>query len=90
LVWTIKFDKKAAKEFKNLDKVIQKNIDKFLMRLTKSSNPRHIGHALKGRLQPLWRYRIGDHRLICSIEDKIVTILVLRVSHRRHVYKKEI
>jgi mRNA interferase RelE/StbE len=89
LAWTIKFDKKAEKEFKSLDKIIQKSIDKFLMRLTKSSNPRNVGHALKGKLQSLWRYRIGDHRLICNIEDKIVTVVVLRVSHRRHVYKKE-
>lgn len=59
------------------------------MRLSKSSNPRQVGHALKNKLQSLWRYRIGDYRVIRNIEDKILTVVVLRVSHRRHVYKKE-
>lgn len=88
MAWTIEFDKKAEREFKKLDKVNQKKIDKFLLRLI-HNKPRNIGRALKGKLGSLWRYRIGDYRLICNIEDKILTVVVLRVSHRRHVYKKE-
>ncbi len=89
MAWTIEFDTKAAKEFKKLDKATQKQLDKFLLKLMKSANPRHIGRALKGSLQSFWRYRVGDYRLICSIEDKIVTILVLRVDHRREIYKNK-
>jgi mRNA interferase RelE/StbE len=87
LVWTIKFDRKAAKEFKELDKPVQKQMDKFLLKLKKSKNPRNFGEVLTGNLKSFWRYRIGDHRLICKIEDEILTVLVVRVRHRREVYK---
>jgi len=90
LAWTIEFDRKAKKEFEKLGKPIQKQIDKFLLKLMKSAHPRHLGQALKGGLQSFWRYRVGDYRLICSIEDKTVTVVVLRVNHRREVYKKEL
>lgn len=88
MAWTIEFDKKAKKEFTNLDKAIQKQINKFLLKLEKSSNPRQFGEALKGTFGSFWRYRVGDYRLICSIEDNILTVLVLRVRHRKEVYKK--
>jgi mRNA interferase RelE/StbE len=87
LAWTIEFDKKASKEFKSLDKSDQKQIDKFLLKLIKGPNPRQYGQALKGSLKPFWRYRIGDYRLICNIEDEVLTVLVLRVKHRKEVYK---
>lgn len=90
MAWTIKFDKKAFKEFTNLDKAIQKKIDKLLLKLKESSNPRVTGQQLKGNKQAYWRYRVGDYRLICSIEDAILTVLVLRVQHRKEVYKKDI
>lgn len=88
MVWTIDFDKKAKKEFANLDKPAQKQIDKFLLKLMKSANPRQFGEALKGNLQSFWRYRVGDYRLICSIEDKILTVIVFTIKHRKEVYKK--
>lgn len=87
MAWIIEFDKKAKKEFASLDKTTQKQIDKFLLKLINSSNPRRLGEALKGNLQPFWKYRVGNYRLICSIEDDIVTILVLRVKHRNEVYQ---
>ena len=90
MAWTINFDKKAKKEFVNLDKSAQKQIDKFLLKLMKSANPRQFGDALKGNLQPFWRYRIGDYRLICSFEDKVLTVIILRVKHRKEVYKKNV
>ena len=90
MAWTIEFDKKAEKEFKKLDKATQKKIDRLIIRLSKSKNPRNAGKSLKGKLGSFWRYRVGDYRLICSLEDKILTIVVLRVSHRRYVYNKEI
>jgi mRNA interferase RelE/StbE len=87
LAWTIEFDKKAEKELKKLNKLTQKNIDKFLIKLSKVKNPRDIGKSLKGKLGRFWRYRVGDYRLICTIEDKTITILVLAIGHRREVYK---
>lgn len=87
MVWTIDFDKKAAKEFKALDTPVRKQIDRFLIKLMKSKNPRQFGDALTGNLKSFWRYRVGDHRLICKIEDEILTVLVVRVRYRREVYK---
>lgn len=90
MAWTIDFDKKAKKEFASLDKSAQKQIDKFLLKLMKSANPRQLGEALKGNMQSFWRYRVGDYRLICSIEDKVLIVIVLRVKHRKEVYKNDL
>ena len=85
--WMIEFDKKAKKEFASLSKPIQKQIDKFLLKLIKSENPRIFGEALKGNLQPFWRYRVGDYRIICQIEDEKIIILILAVGHRKEIYR---
>jgi mRNA interferase RelE/StbE len=51
-------------------------------------NPRSIGDALKGtEFGDLWKYRVGDYRIIASIEDKLVRILVVRIGNRREVYR---
>lgn len=86
----IEFEKKSRKEFFSLDRTIQKQIDKFLLKLSKSKNPRQLGEPLHEGFKTFWKYRVGNYRLICRIEDDIVTILVLRVDHRKQVYKKEI
>lgn len=89
MAWTIKIDKKAIKEISSLDKPIKKRITDFLKnKLAKTKNPRSIGEALHGQLKKFWKYRIGDYRLICDIEDETVTVLVLRVKHRKEIYKK--
>lgn len=90
MVWTIEFEKKAKKEFSALDKSAQKQIHKFLLKLMTQVNPRQFGEALTGNMGSFWRYRIGDYRIICSLEDAVLTVRVLRVKHRREVYKKEI
>ena len=56
-------------------------------RLLGSPDPRQIGKALAGELQGLIRYRVGDYRLICRLEDRVLTILVLEVGHRREIYR---
>ena len=87
MAWTIEFDKKAKKEFASLGKPIQKQIDKFLLKLIKSENPRMFGEALKGNLQPFWRYRVGDYRIICQVNDEKITVLILAIGHRKEVYR---
>jgi mRNA interferase RelE/StbE len=83
----IRVDKKAEKEILNLDKTIQKRIAKFIDRLEACVDPRIQGKGLIGPLKHLWRYRVGDYRILCKIEDKIVEILVVSVNHRKKVYK---
>lgn len=72
-----------------LDRKVQKDIVRFLHeRVEAVVDPRQVGKMLKGDLGELWRYRLGDYRLICDIQDKVVTVLVLRVRHRKSVYRR--
>jgi mRNA interferase RelE/StbE len=89
LVWQIEFDPAAKKELGKLDPQIAKRILKFLKtRLATQADPRKIGEALKGEtLGEFWKYRVGDYRIIASIQDKTVCILVLRIGNRKEVYR---
>lgn len=71
-----------------MDPPTRKRIRVFLEdRVASLSNPRDIGDPLKGELAGLWRYRVGDYRLICDIQDERVTVLVVRIGHRRQIYR---
>lgn len=84
---TIEFDKKAKKEFSSFSKPIQKQIERFLLKLIETNNPKIYGEVLKGNLESFWRYRVGDYRLICLINEKEKTILILAVGHRKEIYR---
>lgn len=57
-------------------------------RVANMENPRSTGKALSGSvLSGLWRYRVGDYRILCNIEDEKIYILVVAIGHRRNVYK---
>ncbi|MGD0838481.1 MAG: type II toxin-antitoxin system RelE/ParE family toxin [Polyangia bacterium] len=57
--------------------------------LAELEDPRSIGEALRGsRLGGLWKYRVGDYRIVAKIEDQLIRILVVRIGHRREVYRK--
>lgn len=87
MAWIIEFDAAAKKELAGLDKPVAKRITAFLReRVAPLEDPRTIGEALKGpRLGAFWKYRVGDYRIICSIEDGRLTVLVLRIGTRREV-----
>jgi mRNA interferase RelE/StbE len=89
LTWRIEFDAAAAKELEGLDKPVAKRITAYLReRVATLDDPRRIGEALKGsKLGDFWKYRVGDWRIIASIEDKAVRILIVRVGNRRAVYR---
>jgi mRNA interferase RelE/StbE len=88
LAWTIEYAETAKKQLRKLDRVAARRIVDFMdERVATSVNPRTIGKALQGPLGDLWRYRVGDFRVICDIQDKVLTILVLRVGNRREVYR---
>lgn len=89
LGWTILLDTGVEKDLKKLGTVAQKKIFKFLRNLVIThDDPRIKGKALQGRLTNLWRYRVGDYRIICKLIDKELTLLVVHVGHRKHIYKK--
>jgi mRNA interferase RelE/StbE len=89
LAWRIEFVPAAAKELKKLGKAEAARIIATLeTRIATLNDPRSIGSALTGDLGGLWRWRIGDYRIIAKIEDERITILVVRIGHRREVYRK--
>jgi len=88
LAWTIEYTQTARKQLKNLDKPLARRILDFLDdRIGKQDDPRILGKALTGPLGALWRYRVGDYRVICEIQDSSTRILVLQIGHRREVYR---
>ena len=89
MAWRVEVARQARKELSKLDPQTRDRILRFLNdRIAPLDNPRAIGDSLKGsRFGELWRYRVGDHRVIARIEDELVSILVVRVGHRREVYR---
>lgn len=89
MTWKIEFTETALRQLQKLDKQTILRIRTFLYeRIGPLENPRGIGEALPGeRLGEFWRYRVGDYRLITRIEDLRVVVLVLRVGHRRDIYR---
>jgi len=89
LPWKIEFTPDAAKGLKRLDKEAEKRILNFMReKISKLDNPRSTGEPLKGsRFAGLWRYRAGDYRILCEIQDEKILILVVLVGHRREIYK---
>lgn len=86
MVWSIEFDARAEKELRKLNRQDAARIFKLLDEVAELEDPRSRGHSLVGQLSGLWRYRAGDWRVICNIEDERVTVLVLKIGHRREVY----
>jgi mRNA interferase RelE/StbE len=88
LAWTIEYAETAKKQLRKLDKVAARRIVDFMdERVALSDDPRGPGKALKGSLGDLWRYRVGDYRVLCDIQDGVLTILVLQIGNRRNVYR---
>jgi mRNA interferase RelE/StbE len=88
LAWTVDYTQTARNQLKKLDNPVARRIVDFLDdRVAKQENPRALGKALTGPLGTLWRYRVGDYRVICDIQHQAVTILVIRIGHRREVYR---
>lgn len=86
--WHIEFHPDAAKELKNLDRAMAGRIVQTLeTRIAVLDDPRSLGAPLEGEHDGYWRWRIGDYRVVARIEDERITILVVRVAHRRQVYR---
>lgn len=86
MIWKIEITRTAEKQILRLNKITRERLIKFVKKLTQC-DPRHSGKALKGNKAELWRYRVGDYRLICVIEESSSQIIVLEVGHRREVYR---
>jgi mRNA interferase RelE/StbE len=89
MAYSVELAESADRELSKLDAQSRKRILKFLQqRVARLDNPRSIGAALQGSdLGEFWKYRVGDLRLICKIEDDRLLVLVLRVGHCREIYR---
>lgn len=87
MTYAIKTTPRFDKSFKKLDRYTQRIIKAWIEKnLLGCENPRAHGKALSSNRSGQWRYRIGDYRLICHIDDDELIILALNVGHRRAVY----
>lgn len=85
--WVYSFDDRALKELRKLCKNAQRDIIAYLdERVAGAGDPRRFGKGLKADLGGLWRYRVGDYRVLCQIRDGELLVLVVAAGHRRDVY----
>jgi mRNA interferase RelE/StbE len=89
MAWRIELLPEAARELRTLDASPRKRILLFLRdRLAPRKNPRSLGEPLRGpTLGKYWKYRVGDYRIVCDLRDDRIVIVVVRIGHRRDVYR---
>jgi mRNA interferase RelE/StbE len=86
--YEISFDPKALAELKKLDRASPERVTSFLSEnILGTDEPRRLGKALSGGKIKLWRYRTGAFRVVCHIDDVEKRVRVLRVGHRKDVYR---
>jgi len=89
LVWTINYTESAKRQLRKLDKQTARRILDFMdARIVTQEDPRSNGKALTGpMLGAYWRYRVGDYRVICDIQDGALCVLVIEIGNRSDVYR---
>lgn len=91
MTWNVEWDDRARRELRSLDTGTQRKILRYLReRIATPDDPRRFGRGLTGDKAGLWRYRVGDYRLICRIEIGTLIVLVLTVGHRATVYDRDL
>jgi len=88
LTWLIEYSDTAKNQLRKLDKPTAKRILDYMdKRVAPNDDPRSAGKALVGPLGGLWRYRVGDFRVVCEIQDGALCVLVVRLGNRKDIYK---
>ena len=89
MTWKIEFLPEAEKDLTKIDRPIAQRILRFLYdRIRPLEDPKSIGEALKGpELGKYWKYRVGDYRVICQLKESEITIIVIRIGHRKDIYR---
>ena len=88
MAWKVEFTDRARKELSKLHPEEAQRILRFVRgSLQGAEDPRQYGKPLKGRVSEFWRYRVGDYRLVCHLQDERLLVLIVRVGHRREVYR---
>lgn len=86
--WDYSISERALKQLKKLDKQAAKQILDYLdERISRTEDPRQQGKQLKGELNNVWRYRSGNYRILCQLQNEVFIVLVLEAGHRKNIYK---
>lgn len=89
MVWRIEYAESVQKDVRKFDAQERKRIRDFIeVKVALLDDPRSLGKPLSGGLSGLWRYRVGNYRVIANIEDRDVRILVVKIAHRKEVYRQ--
>ena len=85
--WTVELSSGAERQLRKLDLDTAKRLGNYLRSLVaQTSDPRQRGKALTGPMTGLWRYRVGDYRLVCELIDQRLVVLVVRLGPRSRIY----
>ena len=84
--WRVETTEQFDRDFKKLDRAIQRRVMAYLEEVEKLDDPRQRGKGLTANHTGVWRYRVGDHRILAQIIDNSLTVLTLNVDHRKDVY----
>ena len=88
MTWRIEYLRSVRKAVEKLDPAERRRIRTFLeRRVATRDDPRDLAKPVKGEVEALWRFRVGDYRIISEIRDDVLVVLVIRVGHRREVYR---
>lgn len=89
MAWRVEFQEQSLADLQRLDKPVQRQILRYLReRIEGVEDPRRFGKALTGSKVGLWRYRAGDYRIICNIEDRRLVVLIVHAGHRKDIYRE--
>lgn len=84
--WQVALKPRAKRQLAKLDRPVQQRLVEFMERLAGRDDPHELGRALQGPHQ-LYKYRVGDYRLIAQLQDQALVVLVVKIGHRREVYR---
>ena len=88
-MWRLEFSKRADKQLSKMDPGVRRVIVSWLLKnIDGCDDPRAHGKGLTSNRSGEWRYRIGDYRVLCDIQDDELVVLAIEIGHRREVYKK--
>ena len=82
------YSEEAVKSLKKLDRPVQKLIISYMDKIALLEEPRARGKVLSANLRGFWRYRVGDYRILCEIQDEKLIICVVNIDHRKNIYKR--
>lgn len=86
--WTVEITQRATRRLRRLDRAAASRVIEYLAQFeAPGADPRSKGSSLRGPMKALWRYRLGDYRILVSLEDETLVVLVVEVKHRSKAYR---